>query len=133
MGKDIHHERRKAVSDFVDRQQGRAFQWGVTDCLMVVAAAIEAVTGIDHGEPYRGRYGSLAEGKALVGGDLLAFVADLLPEIAVVEARDGDVGALMQAGEWGFGVFSRGYLYVQTQTGLGILPKSAALKAFKVE
>jgi len=30
------------------------FQWGTNDCCMFVVRVAEAITGIDHGKPYRG-------------------------------------------------------------------------------
>jgi hypothetical protein len=55
-----------------------------------------------------------------------------LATIRPVDAVDGDIGALKQGKEWGFGVFVGPYLYVMTETGIGILPRRDAVKAFKV-
>lgn len=124
---------RKAVlSEYVDRMAGRRFQWGVNDCLIMVAGAVELLTGVDYAEQFRGRYSSLAEGKKLIGTSLLRFVGARLEAIDPVRAVDGDVGALKQSREWGFGVFIGPHLYVMTETGIGILPRSDAVKAFRV-
>lgn len=120
------------LSDYIDRVAGRPFQWGVNDCLIMVAGAVELLTGVDHAEGFRGRYHSLAEGKRLAGKSLLRFVGERLKPIHPVWAVDGDVGAVKQGREWGFGVFVGPYLYVMTETGIGILPRTDALKAFKV-
>lgn len=121
------------LSDYVDRVAGRPFQWGVNDCLIMVAGAVELLTGVDHAEGYRGRYHSLAEGKRLIGKSLLRFVAERLEPIDPVRAVDGDVGAVKQGSrEWGFGVFIGPHLYVMTETGIGILPRTDARKAFRV-
>lgn len=120
------------LSDYIDRVTHRPFAWGVNDCLLMVSGAVELLTGVDHASGYRGRYSSLAEGKALIGTTLLRFVSDRLDAIEPVRAVDGDVGAVKQGREFGFGVFIGPYLYVLTETGIGILPRSDAVKAFKV-
>lgn len=33
-----------------------AFAWGRNDCGLFAAGAVEAMTGVDHGAPFRGRY-----------------------------------------------------------------------------
>lgn len=121
------------LSDYVDRVANRRFEWGVNDCLTMVAGAVELLTGTDHAEGYRGKYGSLAEGKRLIGTSLLRFVGDRLPSIEPVRAVDGDVGAVKQGREYGFGVFIGPHLYVMTENGIGILPRSDATKAFRVD
>lgn len=120
------------LSDYIDRVAAQPFQYGVNDCLIMVAGAVELLTGIDHAEGFRGRYGSLAEGKALIGTTLLRFVASRLEPIQAVRAVDGDVGVVKQGKEWSFGVFIGPHLYVVTENGIGILPRSDAVKAFKV-
>lgn len=120
------------LSDYIDRVSAQPFRWGVNDCLIMVAGAVEVLTGVDHAEGYRGRYTSLAEGKELIGNSLLRFVAERLDPIHPVHAVDGDVGALKQGREWGFGIFVGPYLYVMTETGIGILPRGDATKAFRV-
>lgn len=125
--------RAAVLSDYVDRLAGRRFQWGVNDCLIMVAGAVELLTGVDHAEPYRGKYNSLVEGKKLIGKSLLRFVGSKLPPIEPVRAVDGDVGAVKQGREWGFGVFIGAHLYVMTESGIGILPRRDAVKAFRVQ
>jgi hypothetical protein len=120
------------LADYIDRVAGRRFQWGVNDCLIIVAGAVELLTGVDHADGFRGRYNSLAEGKKLIGTSLLRFVAARLQPIEAVRAVDGDVGAVKQGREWGFGVFIGPYLYVMTENGIGILPRTDAVKAFRV-
>lgn len=120
------------LAEYIDRVAARRFAWGVNDCLIMVAGGVELLTGIDYAEGFRGRYRSLAEGKKLIGTSLLKFVRSHLSEIEPVRAVDGDVGAVKQGKEWGFGLFIGPYLYVMTETGIGILPRTDAAKAFKV-
>jgi hypothetical protein len=119
---------------YIDQQERIPFAYGVNDCLLMVAGAVEAVTGVDHAAPFRCRYTTLAEGRALIGKSLLSFVKSKLKEHASLsDADDGDVAALKEDGQWAFGVLIGPHLYVQTETGLGILRRSDALKAFKVD
>lgn len=120
------------LSDYIDRVAQRRHQYGVNDCLLMTAGAVELLTGVDHAEGYRGRYSSLAEGRKLIGTSLLRFVSDRLDQIDPVRAVDGDVGAVKQGREFGFGVFIGPHLYVLTENGIGILPRTDAVKAFKV-
>lgn len=120
------------LSDYIDRVTGQPFQWGVNDCLIMVAGAVELLTGIDYAEGFRGRYSSLAEGKKLIGVSLLRFVADRLESIEPVRAVDGDVMAVKQGKEWAFGVVVGAFIYTMTEKGIGILPRGDASKAFKV-
>jgi hypothetical protein len=44
----------------------RAFAWGVHDCLLWAAAAVDAVTGVDHAARFRGRYTDAATAAAVL-------------------------------------------------------------------
>ena len=78
------------------RQRGKQFQWGQWDCALAVCDAIHALTGVDPGLPYRGKYSTEEEARALIGGDLGKFAAAIaaehgMPEVAPRLARRGDV------------------------------------------
>lgn len=118
---------------YIDQQERKPFAYGTNDCLLMVAGAIEVVTGVNHAEPYRGRYATLSEARALLGRSLLSFVKSKLPEIHISQAGDGDIAAMKVKSDWSFGVLIGAHFYVQTETGLGILPRSDAEKAFKVD
>lgn len=124
---------RSKLLAYIDQHERKPFAYGSNDCLLMVAGAIEAVTGVDHAEPFRGRYTTLKEGRALIGKPLLAFVKSKLTEVHISQAYDGDLGAKKDKGEWAFGVIIGAHFYVQTETGLGILRRGDAQKAFKVE
>lgn len=124
--------RAAVLSAYVDAHAGKPFAYGVNDCLLMVAGAVELLTGVDHARAYRGRYSSLAEGKRLIGKTPLQFVRGVLPAIHPSRAGDGDIGAVRSGRDIGFGIFIGAHLYVQTGEGMGILPRSVAIKAFKV-
>lgn len=131
---DRSMNRTSILSAYIDEVARRPFAPGENDCLLMVAGAVERLTGVDHAADYRGRYSTIEEGKALVGGDLLGFVASILPEIPEGwrGAHDGDIAAMQHDGDWAFGVIAGPNIYAVTPDGLGVLPRSAALKAFKV-
>ena len=124
---------RPALIDYIDQQAREPFAYGVNDCLLVVAGAVEVMIGVDHAADYRGRYASLAEGKALIGTTLLRLVGSLFKSISPAMAGDGDIAAIRQGRDWAFGIIIGAHFYVQTETGMGILPRGDAVKAFRVE
>jgi hypothetical protein len=128
----VDHWRSKLLA-FLDSQEREPFAYGVNDCLLMTAGAVAAVTGVDHAAPYRGRYTTLRGGKRVIGMTPLDLVASILPEILPVEAGDGDIAAKRESAEWSFGVIVGAHFYVRTETGLGILPRGDAEKAFRVE
>jgi len=126
------NNRRSILSAYIDAKEREPFAWGTNDCLMVVAGAVQAVTGVDHAADFRGRYSSFAAGKRLVGKSLLLFVAERFPMTHPSMAHDGDIAAIRQGRDWAFGIFIGPHIYAQAENGMGILPRSAAKMAFKV-
>lgn len=124
---------RSALIDYIDQQAREPFAYGTNDCLLVVAGAVALMTGVDHAEPYRGRYTTLSGAKKLLGKSLLRTVRDLFEEIPPPKAHDGDIGAIKQGREFAFGVMIGPHLYVQTKDGMGILPRTDAVRAFRVD
>jgi hypothetical protein len=74
---------------------GAAFVWGKTDCALVTADAVLAMTGEDIAAPFRGKYstaaGSARALKRYGAGDLKATFDTLLPPKPIGYARRGDV------------------------------------------
>lgn len=71
------------------------FQWGKLDCLMFVAGGIEAVTGVDHGEPHRGKYrtatGAMKHLKTLGFDSAEDFLNANFPACPPALAQRGDI------------------------------------------
>lgn len=88
---------RPRLDAWIAAAQGQVFVYGVQDCALFAAGAVEAMTGIDLAAEWRGRYASEAEGRALVGGDHVALARSLLPaRPSVLDATIGDV-AIVEA------------------------------------
>lgn len=125
--------RAKTLSDFIRQSRRLPFEWGVSDSVIWLADVVALLTGIDHAAAFRGRYGSCAAGRRLLGKSLLAFISERFERLEhPVRAVDGDIGAVRQGREMVFGVFSGAHLYFQTRAGIGIRPRSDAVKAFRV-
>lgn len=55
------------LHDFVQSAVADEFAWGKHDCCLLVASAVEVMTGIDFGANYRGKYDSAAGAVKLIG------------------------------------------------------------------
>lgn len=66
------------------------FAWGTFDCALAVCDGINAITGLDPGTPYRGRYSTEQEAMALIGSDLGAFTAGVCRSCGFPEWVSGD-------------------------------------------
>ncbi|TPL30171.1 hypothetical protein [Mesorhizobium sp. B2-4-7] len=112
--------------------------WGQSDCLLTAAAGVEAVTGVDIMEPWRGRYKSEAGAARLMRREGCRTVEDVfrdyfgLPEIGRLMAQRGDVGVVEQAGVLCAGFMCDLGFLVRTEAGRLILPQTAVKTAFKV-
>lgn len=90
---------RPRLAAYLEEAKERRFRYGVHDCGLFCAGAIEAMTGRDVCATVRGAYHGPASASRLLGGDtpeaLMAAVDALLgPRIAPGEAVPGDVLAV---------------------------------------
>lgn len=121
------------LAAYIDEVALKPFAFGVNDCLLMVAGAVERLTGVDHAAPYRGRYRTLRGARRILGMPPIDFVRRIFEERAhPARAMDGDIAAFQQDGEWCFGIFIGAHVYVQTENGIGIRDRSDASRAFKV-
>lgn len=44
------------LAAFIEQRRKMPFAWGSNDCALFAADAVCAITGVDLGEPFRGRY-----------------------------------------------------------------------------
>jgi hypothetical protein len=68
----------------------RRFAWGTFDCALAVCDGIKAITGVDPGAPYRGKYTTEKEALTLIGPDLGAFAATVCQSSGFPEWLSGD-------------------------------------------
>lgn len=114
----------------------RAFRPGEHDCALFAAGAVEAMTGTDLAAPWRRTYRTLEDGLALLAqhghGDHVALAAAHLEEIAPILAQVGDVAAVREGEALGLGIVQGPAIYVLRPSGLGLVPLTAAERAFRV-
>lgn len=86
---------------FLVANRARAFVWGSWDCCLWVASAIEAMTGVDIADAFRGKYTDQATANAVCQtacgsaalADMAAYVAKehALAEVSPLHAQRGDM------------------------------------------
>lgn len=83
------------LSNFMQANQHRAFEWGQWDCILFATAAAAAITGEDRGAAYRGRYTDNAGARAMLRelgkGTLLCTVDSQFARKPVGNAQRGDL------------------------------------------
>ena len=122
----------------------RPFAWGTFDCAMGLCDGMLAITGVDVGAPYRGRYDSEAGAMALIGSDLGAFAAKVagasgMAEIKPTFARRGDAGLVNntlrgQAASTALGQVDLGgnFAWCASDRGFVRVPMKRWLRAWRV-
>lgn len=115
------------------------FEWGRTDCAMLAADVVQALTGQDPAAELRGRYSDDAGAEALIAdaGSLGALAACVLagqdiPECPPPFAQRGDIALVEWQGVQGLGVFTAEGVMVLGPSGLHAMPLSAVQRAWAV-
>lgn len=123
----------RRLADLVLARQGAGFAWGVFDCVLWAADAVQAQLGQDPAAPFRGRYCTSRAAHRIMRplGGLRGLATAVLgqPLPAPLLARHGDVG-LMQAGA--LGVCAGDTWLVVTGLGLGHVALDQAQLAWRV-
>lgn len=123
---------------YLARCAGVPWRPGQYDCALFVAGAVEAMTGRDLADGWRGHYRSTRAGLRLVRGsgypDHIAMVADMLPEVAPALAQPGDVVQLAVTGtEAQLGILHGARAYLAAKDGgLRTVSRAAVVRAFGV-
>ncbi len=125
------------LKSYLEAVHRRAFAPGAHDCAMFAAGAIEAMTGADLAEGWRGQYATLVAGRRAMRKagfeDHVAFAASLLPEIPPSFAQVGDIGTVPdEDGELALCVVQGEAVYSVTETGLAIADRLTMTRAFRV-
>jgi hypothetical protein len=113
------------------------FSWGVFDCCLFAADAIQAMTGTDLAAAYRGKYSSEEEAMALAGS-IQGVCESVTTEFNLVEVRPsfsqrGDLVVFQQAQNQLVGLIALNSLIIYpSATGLSFSPRSAQLRAWRV-
>ncbi len=126
----------RRLASLVNRHMRLPGEWGASDCLLTVADAIEAVTGIDPAKGVRGRYKTEAGAAKLLlkrgYADVEQALSDRFPPVGRLLAMRGDVGVIERNGMLSAGfVCDRGFA-VKSESGLSFVSQTAIKTAFKV-
>lgn len=139
------HWATREFNQFLLDQEKVPFQWGVSDCCLMAANAIQSFTGTDLADDFRGHYsddvGAFALIRKLTGGstveDAAAYCAakhGLVEWRSPLLAQRGDLVVLLDAGQLVAGVVHLNGRHIITigARGLKRFPLTAAKRAWKV-
>jgi len=132
-------------NDFLLARVRMEFAWGSNDCALFAADAVEAITGIDIAEDFRGKYSTEEEAfdliKSLVGGTTVADAAsycaakhDLVEYEYPMMAKRGDLVVVEDAGRLIAGVIHLNGrdVIVVGEGGLKRVPLTAIKRAWSI-
>jgi hypothetical protein len=115
------------------------FAEGRHDCALFLAGGVEAMTGVDPAAAWRGRNTTTRGGLRMLRkasfADHIAAVAATLPEIAPAFAAVGDAAVVadpQMSDVFALGIVQGEMIYVLRPGGLGLMPMTSALRAFRV-
>ena len=139
------HWATREFDQFLLEQETTPFEWGVSDCCLMAANAIEAFTGTDLADDFRGKYtdqaGAFALIAAVTGGTTVEHAAEycatkhgLVEWPAPLLAQRGDLVVIDDAGQLIAGVVHLNGRHAVTigAEGLKRFPLEAVKRAWKV-
>ena len=128
---------RSRLALYVSACRKRAFTYGAFDCALFANGAVLAETGVDLRAGLAGAYTTELGAARFLRRNGLAHPADaaarFLPEIAVADARHGDIAVLETQDGVALAVVGGPHI-LAARAGIGLiaLPLTAAYAAFKV-
>lgn len=113
-----------------------AFSLGQLDCGAFAGGAVEAMTGENPHAAVAGKYktmaGALRALRRLGHADHVAYAASVLTEIEPPYATFGDIAAVPTPDGPALGVVTGTHIEVRAPQGRGLVPLTAAIRAFRV-
>lgn len=107
-------------------RENTPFQWGSYDCCLYVADTIEAMTGFDPAEWFRGKYDSEEGAMALIEekGGMVGYMDSLFKSKSVEYAQRGDAVVVETDNGPTMGImWSGGAVWMQSETGVKLFPR----------
>ena len=121
-----------ALSEYINVMRHAPFEYGVNDCCMFAAGAVEAMTGVDAMSEFRGKYDSaLSAAKALrdIGaGSLEATIDAKFSEVAISQAKRGDIALFDDS----LGIVSGSFAWFVSDDGLERVQRADWQKTWSV-
>ncbi len=120
------------LAEYIEECRHKPFEYGVNDCCMFAAGAVQAVTGEDPMVEFRGKYKSQATSiralKEIGAGDLESTIDGKFPVIDVGLAQRGDLAFYNNA----IGVVAGSWAWFVSDDGLERIDRSQWAKAWSV-
>ena len=121
-----------ALYQYIEECRHKPFEYGVNDCCMFAAGAVQAITGEDPMAEFRGQYKSQATSiralKEIGAGDLESTIDGKFPVIDVGLAQRGDLAFYDNA----IGVVAGSWAWFVSDDGLERIDRSQWAKAWSV-
>jgi len=121
------------LNEYLEQVRALRFRPGAHDCGMYVAGWVNALTGVDHGQQWRGQYRSMKGLDRLMAksgfGSHVDYVSSLFPEVSPAMAQTGDL-AVVEARA--LGIVASDRVFVLRPDGLGHVSRLRAERAFKI-
>lgn len=122
----------EALSNYIAVKRHEPFEYGVNDCCLFAAGAVEAITGQDPMPEFRGKYDSLKTSlqviKDIGAGTLEATMDAKFSEIGIGHAQRGDLAFF----DGSVGVVMGGFAYFVSDDGLERIKRSLWDKCWSV-
>jgi hypothetical protein len=121
-----------ALVNYITIKRNEPFEYGVNDCCLFAAGAVEAITSQDPMPEFRGQYDSLKTSlkviKEIGAGTLEATMDAKFPEIEMGHAQRGDLAFFNDS----VGVVMGGFAYFVSDDGLERIPRDMWDKCWSV-
>jgi hypothetical protein len=121
-----------ALSDYITTKRHEPFEYGLNDCCLFAAGAVEAITGEDPMPEFREKYDSLKTSikaiKEIGAGTLEATMDGKFPEVEIGQAQRGDLAFFDDS----VGVVMGGFAYFVSDDGLERIDRSVWDKCWSV-
>lgn len=122
----------QALSDYIESKRSEPFEYGVNDCCLFAAGAVEVMTGVDPMPEFRGQYDSLLSSakalKSIGEGTLEATIDAKFPEVEIGRAQRGDLALFDDS----IGVVAGSFAWFVSDDGLERIPRSMWQKTWSV-
>ena len=113
-----------ALVNYIAVKRHEPFEYGVNDCCMFAAGAVDAITGQDPMSEFRGQYDSLKTSvkviKDIGAGTLEATLDAKFSEVEIGQAQRGDLAFV----DGSVGVVMGGFAYFVSDDGLERINRS---------
>jgi len=121
-----------ALSEYITTKRDEPFEYGLNDCCLFAAGAVDAITGQDPMSEFRGQYDSLKGSvnalKEIGAGSLEATLDGKFSEVGIGHAQRGDLAFV----DGSVGVVMGGFAYFVSDDGLERIDRSLWVKCWSV-